>query len=143
MGRRNGAIVGLLLLPLAVLAGCASGSTAGGVPAGTDRPENDLVVEIDRGAGSPVERYTLTCAGPGEGDLPDAAAACTHLQRMSEPFAPLPADVMCSQQYGGPQTARVTGRWGGEPVDLTLSRTDGCRISQWDALGPLLPGPVG
>jgi hypothetical protein len=37
----------------------------------------------------------------------------------------------------------VTGRWAGEPVDLQLSRTDGCRISQWDRLGALLPGPVG
>jgi hypothetical protein len=27
-------------------------------------------------------------------------------------------------------------------VDLQLSRTDGCRISQWDRLGALLPGPV-
>ena len=45
---------------------------------------------------------------------------------------------MCTQQYGGPETARVSGLWGGEPVDLALSRTDGCRIAQWESLGPLL-----
>jgi hypothetical protein len=28
-------------------------------------------------------------------------------------------------------------------VDLELTRVDGCRIAQWDGLGPLLPGPVG
>ena len=47
--------------------------------------------------------------------------------------------MLCTQQYGGPQTAHVTGRWSGEPVDLELTRVDGCRISQWDSLGPLLP----
>lgn len=51
----------------------------------------------------------------------------------------MPADAICSQVYGGPQTARVSGRWRGEPVDLALSRTDGCRIAQWDRFGPLLP----
>ena len=78
-----------------------------------------------------------------EGSHPDAEAACAHLTALDDPFAPLPTDVVCTEQFGGPQTAHVLGRWNGEPVDLELSRTDGCRISQWDALGPLLPGPVG
>ena len=47
--------------------------------------------------------------------------------------------MACTEQYGGPQTAHVVGRWSGEPVDLELSRVDGCRISQWDALVPLVP----
>ena len=115
----------------------------------------DLVVVIDRGNGAPSERYTLTCAGdsagdsasdsggaPG-GDHPDASAACAHLQSLAEPFAPIPADAVCTEQYGGPQIAHVTGTWRGQPVDLRLSRVDGCRIAQWDQLGPLLPGPVG
>jgi hypothetical protein len=65
------------------------------------------------------------------------------LQGLGDHFAPVPADAGCTQVYGGPQTARVTGRWAGQPVDLQLSRTDGCRIAQWDRLGPLLPGRVG
>ena len=153
----------VLLLPLVVLAACASGGTqAGGGQAGgqtsgptsagetttgpdggIERAQNDLLVEIDRGDGGPIERYTLTCVGFVEGDLPDAEAACAHLDGLDEPFAPLPADAVCTEQYGGPQTAHVTGLWRGEPVDLELSRTNGCRISQWDRLGPLLPGPVG
>ena len=52
---------------------------------------------------------------------------------MSGAFAPLPTDVMCTEIYGGPQTARITGRWHGRPVSVSLSRTDGCRIAQWDA----------
>ena len=81
--------------------------------------------------------------GVVEGSHPDAEAACEQLKAMEDPFAPLPADVVCTEQFGGPQTAHVLGRWNGEPVDLELSRTDGCRISQWDALAPLLPPPAG
>jgi hypothetical protein len=58
---------------------------------------------------------------------------------MDDPVAPIPDDMVCTQQYGGAQTASVTGRWAGRPVDLALSRVDGCTIAQWDGLGPLLP----
>jgi hypothetical protein len=140
-----------LLALLALLTACASddGSTAAdgtsesgadsGAAGGISRAENDLVIDVDLGDGSQAQSWTLTCAGSADGSHPDAAAACAHLQGLEEPFAPLPEDVMCTEQFGGPQTAHVTGVWGGEPVDLELSRTDGCRIAQWDALGPLLP----
>jgi hypothetical protein len=102
-----------------------------------------VVITVDAGDGTEPTTYTLVCAPGGSSTLPDAAAACEHLRGLDDPFAPLPAGRICSQQYGGPQTARITGRWAGADVRLELSRTDGCRISQWDRLGPLLPGPVG
>jgi hypothetical protein len=140
---------------LALLTACASPSGdagAGGTGSptadaaaggGIQQADNDLQVELDRGDGTEPETWTLTCVGFVEGSHPTPEAACEHLESLDDPFAPLPADVVCTEQFGGPQTARVLGRWNGEPVDLELSRTDGCRISQWDALGPLLPGPVG
>ncbi len=148
----------LLLAPvvLLVLAGCGGtsddGPGSGDAPAagdggadpaagGISQPENDLQVEIDLGDGSAPQTWTLTCAGLVEGTHPAAQAACDHLDGLEQPFAPLDPDLMCSQQYGGPQTAQVRGRWGGEPVDLELSRVDGCRIAQWDALVPVLPAP--
>jgi hypothetical protein len=142
----------LSLALFALLTACASPS--GGDARATDSPgpaagggitqaDNDLQVELDRGDGTEPETWTLTCVGIVEGSHPDAEAACAHLTGMAEPFAPLPSDVVCTEQFGGPQTAHVIGRWNGQPVDLELSRTDGCRISQWDGLGPLLPGPVG
>jgi Subtilisin inhibitor-like len=143
----------VLLLPLLVLAACAqpSGGGAGAQPStsppGTGSSSasapNDLRITIDRGDGREPEQYTLVCGDRPVGTLPDPQAACAHLARLPDPFAPIPADAMCAQVHGGPQTARVTGTWGGRPVDLELSRVDGCRISQWDALGPLLPGPAG
>ena len=62
---------------------------------------------------------------------------------LADPFALLPDDIVCRERFGGPQIARVTGRWGGAAVGLELSRADGCLIAQWDSLGPLMPIPVG
>ncbi len=124
-------------------AGPTSTSTGPAAGGGISQADNDLQVEVDPGDGTEPETWTLTCVGFVEGSHPDAEAACAHLTAMADPFTPLPADIVCTERYGGPQTARVLGRWNGEPVDLELSRTDGCRISQWDRLGPLLPGPAG
>lgn len=144
----------LVLVPLLLLVGCGGdgGDDVGGglqpgagddALTGISRTDNDLVVEQDLGDGSPPQRWSLVCAGFVEGDHPQAEAACAHLAGFADPFAPLAADRMCAEVYGGPQTARVTGVWGAEPVELTLSRTDACASAQWDSLGPLLPGPVG
>jgi hypothetical protein len=139
-----------LLLALTLLtAGCAGpsedggGSPSAGAPAGTSRAENDLVVLVDQGDGSEPVTWTLTCAGTAEGTHPAATEACAHLAGMAEPFAPLPDDVVCTEQYGGPQSAHVGGVWGGKPVDLEVTRVDGCRIDQWDGLVPLLPAVSG
>ena len=131
----------LLLVPAALLL-AACGTSRGSASDASNSPgaaERNLVVQVDRGDGTPVERYTLACGDEARGDHPQPAAACARVLRMEEPFRPLPADSVCTQQYGGPQTARVTGTWQGDPVDLELSRVDGCAISQWDALVPLVP----
>jgi hypothetical protein len=121
------------------------GDGAGSDPAAgaISQADDDLQVEVDLGDGSAAETWTLTCVEFVEGSHPSAQAACDHLDGMQDPFAPLPADVVCSQQYGGPQTAHVIGRWAGTQVDLRLSRVDGCRISQWDSLVPLVPAAAG
>ena len=129
-----------VLAPLAVLAACASPPGDGG---GSPQADDDLLVHLDRGNGTPAEDWTLSCLAPVQGTHPEAEAACAHLAGLADPFAPLPGDVVCTEQFGGPQTARVTGRWGGAAVDLELSRADGCLIARWDGLGPLLPIPVG
>jgi hypothetical protein len=121
----------------------AAPTTPDDAASGIVRADNDLRIEVDLADGTSPQAWTLTCVGFVEGSHPRAEEACAHLDGMTDPFAPLPADVMCTEQYGGPQTAHITGRWRGEPVDLDLSRVDGCRISQWDAFGPVLPVPVG
>lgn len=126
-------------LLLVALTACAQQAPSEGLVAGPPSGQTRLVVEqtTDR-----TQTWTLTCDPPG-GDHPDPAAACGALAAAGDPFAPLPSDVVCAQQYGGDQTARISGTYRGEPVDLALSRVDGCRIQQWDRLGAVLPGPVG
>ncbi|TFV65635.1 UNVERIFIED_ORG: subtilase-type protease inhibitor [Bacillus sp. AZ43] len=130
------------LAPLALLTACAAPLEETD-PVDEPAPSGDyaLRLTVDRGDGSAAEEWTLSCLGEVAGSHPDAGAACTHLSGIEDPFAPV--EGVCTEQYGGPQTAHVTGRWAGQPVDLQLSRTDGCQIARWDAMGPLLPIPVG
>jgi hypothetical protein len=90
-------------------------------------------------AGSSIV-WTLRCAPPG-GTHPRAAAACGVLASVRAPFAPVPKDVGCTQVYGGPQLARVSGTLRGRPVWASFQRRDGCEISRWARVGPLLPTP--
>jgi hypothetical protein len=139
-------ITGFLLL---LLAGCAapagggSDAASSSTSASASADDDALTIVLDRGDGTEPERSTLTCTDQPDGDHPDASAACAHLEGLEDPFAPLPADMACTEQYGGPETARITGRWQGQDVDVELSRTDGCRISQWESLGPVLPAVEG
>lgn len=94
------------------------------------------------GGGEPM-RYTLGCDPPG-GEHPDPKAACAALRELgAEAFAPIPPDVMCTQQYGGPMQAHVVGTVDGQPVDARLAYTDGCEIGRWDALAAVVPLPAG
>lgn len=92
-----------------------------------------LVVTLTDSAGGPPQTWALTCDPPG-GDHPDPAAACRALDASRAPFDPVPAGTMCTQIYGGPETATITGTWRGESVDAAYERTDGCEIARWDAL---------
>jgi hypothetical protein len=80
--------------------------------------------------------WTLSC-DPTGGTLPRPAAACARLTRHA--LAPLPADSICTQIYGGPQKARVRGTLNGRPVDSRFSRVNGCEIHRWDQLRFLFP----
>jgi hypothetical protein len=82
--------------------------------------------------------WRLHC-NPAGGTLPDAAAACRRLLGMQRPFAPVPADSVCTQVSGGPQVARVTGTFRGRRVWATFKRTDGCHISRWNRVRFLFP----
>ena len=129
----------LLLLPLLLLTACSGASED--VLAGSPPADSGLSVQVDLGDGTPAQTWSLDCTAPANSTHPDSEAACTALQALDDPFAPLPKDMACTEQYGGPQEARVTGTWNGSPVDLTVRRTNGCDIAQWDSVVPLLPAP--
>ncbi|MER6911387.1 SSI family serine proteinase inhibitor [Streptomyces sp. NPDC000594] len=106
--------------------------------------EQDRLTVVVDGTGDPRSdgRYELACEPVG-GTHPEREAACARLAELAregqDPFAPVPEGRMCTQQAGGPATARVTGNWRGRPVDAVFSRTDGCEISRWQILEPVLP----
>ncbi|MFD5057392.1 SSI family serine proteinase inhibitor [Streptomyces sp. NPDC058394] len=91
--------------------------------------------------------YELRCL-PAGGTHPVAQQACDRLAELAQPtdrnagadpFRPVPADAMCTQQFGGSATARVTGSWRGQHVDASFNRTNGCEIARWNTLRPVLP----
>ena len=90
------------------------------------------------GMDGPSERWTLRC-GPTGGTLPARVAACRKLNSLSAPFRPIRKDVACTQIYGGPAVARVTGRFRGNRIWAEFRRRDGCEIGRWERLRPLLP----
>ncbi|MFI6374066.1 SSI family serine proteinase inhibitor [Streptomyces sp. NPDC050546] len=109
---------------------------------GKSKERDHLTVTV-RNAGNGVDgTFELYC-GPDGGSHPDPRGACAALERDTrwgqEAFAPAPKGGFCTMQYGGPATAHVTGTWAGRPVDATYDRRDGCQISRWDRLVPLLP----
>jgi hypothetical protein len=94
------------------------------------------------GQGQPGKKvYTLRCA-PAGGTLPKRSAACTKLTRAERPFAPTSRGVVCTEIYGGPQEAFVTGRFRGKLIRATFSRTDGCEIARWNRVQFLFPGAL-
>jgi hypothetical protein len=46
--------------------------------------------------------------------------------------------MACTQIYGGPEEASITGTIRGQRIDATFKRTDGCEITRWKKVEPLL-----
>ncbi len=83
--------------------------------------------------------WTLNC-DPAGGTHPEPATACGVLGANGAKALPAPSpDTACTEQYGGPQKAKITGTWRGKAVNAELSLENGCQISRWSALLGLLP----
>ena len=124
------ALAALLALSIAA---CGSEDESGG-DAGADGPATSLDVRITAGGEGD---WTLT-SDPAGGDHPDPAAACAALAEHPDALEPVAADAVCTEQYGGPQEAVVSGTIDGETYSGTFTRRNGCEIARWEALQPLL-----
>lgn len=121
--------------------------------AGADAASADLQVVLtnvgDKSAGAgvplptgiPCDRSTpATCRGTLECPATDKRdeGVCAWLASAgAKLFASAPANEMCTEVYGGPEVAKVTGTFDGRKVDATFSRTNGCEIARFDAAAPL------
>jgi hypothetical protein len=147
-----------LLAPLTAAAACAETPTSGSTetapsvaqtgnpsaeastPAPSASGPDELIIVFRDGSNPPVT-WRLTCNPPG-GDHPDPEAACVALERDGEwALAPVPKNKLCTQVYGGPEQATITGSWRGRPVSSMLSLINGCETARWAALIGLLPKP--
>lgn len=107
----------------------------------------ELAITVVPQPGVNPVNHVLACNGtePSEdSNVPDPAAACELLQNSAEALFFTKADptLQCTQQFGGPQTATISGTIDGRPVDGSFSLSDGCEIDRWNTLAPLL-GPGG
>jgi hypothetical protein len=96
--------------------------------------------------------YTIGCTGDAFPVTPevegvDGAAAC---DRLADPAVldrlvnGVPADQICTEIYGGPDVAVITGSINNEAIDATIDRANGCGIDDWDTLlAGVLPPALG
>lgn len=129
----------LLAASLLALSACGSTNPKDGMNA-------DLTIDISADGTAISESYRLICAEgqPAEGTThPRAASSCEVLKTKGEQLRALPRkDQICTEIYGGPQEATIRGTLNGEPVNKSLSRKNGCEISEWQAFVELV-GPGG
>jgi len=87
---------------------------------------------------------SLTCpvaADAPEGDLELCTwIAETPVSVLTQP--PSDSGQVCTQIYGGPETATITGTRDGDPIQVSYSRVNGCEIARWDLAAPLWTGDV-
>ena len=96
------------------------------------------IVVWPQGPDGPSQKWTLRC-GPTGGTLPARATACRRLNSLTNPFRRIPKDAVCTAVYGGPDVALIVGRYEGRRIWVQVRRRNGCEISRWDRLRPLLP----
>ena len=109
-----------------------------GPSAGPGQGNAELAITYKPSAAEPEVHYTLVCVDgmpDAESKHPTAAAACSALKENAALLASpaLRTDQACTEQYGGPQEATVTGVVDGVPVDDAFKRTNGCEINAWNA----------
>ncbi|HEX5384797.1 MAG TPA: SSI family serine proteinase inhibitor [Propionibacteriaceae bacterium] len=112
------------------------GEATSATPVGPE--DTDLTIVVRDGSGK-TSTWRLTCDPPG-GTHPDPQAACRVLEANgAAALPPVPKDKACTQIYGGPETATITGTWQGKRVMSRFARNDGCQISRWKLMEGLLP----
>ena len=125
-------------LILAALAATSCTSRASSDKA-ADGPTADLQISISiRGSEAPTKLWTVHC--PPGGTLPDAAEACRKLGQIHDPFAPVPKGTACTQIFGGPEIADISGTFNGKHVETQFSRGNGCELERWKKVDFLFPG---
>lgn len=129
-----------LALTVTCVALVACSAASGGAGSGTTL----RIAYWEDGTGlEPDAVWTLRC-DPAGGTLSRPGRACRKLAvggaRLFEPVSP---SAVCTEIYGGPQRARVTGLLEGRRIWATFTRSNGCHIARWARVSPWLLPPGG
>ena len=126
----------LLIALLVAAVGCGASQAT---PAAT--PQTQLTIAFwpeGRGTDEP-KTYTLRC-DPAGGTVPRAASVCGKLDALARPFARTSKNLVCTDQYGGPQQALITGMHKGNRIWTVIGMRNGCEIARAKRLAFLVPG---
>jgi hypothetical protein len=119
----------ILLGVLAALAGCGSEApTASG-------PATNLLVTVDADGTGPEapKQLRVRCDAERTDD------ACEDIANMPPgTWEPVKPRRVCTDIFGGPEVARVSGTLAGAPLSAKFSRQNGCEVTRWTLAAPLL-----
>jgi hypothetical protein len=120
----------LMIVLAAALAGCGAEEPA------TSASMAQLVIRLDADGPGPEKARELRvdCDSASESKACGAAAGLKPSD-----FAAVPAGQVCTDIFGGPQTAQVSGELRGRTVEGDFKRQNGCEIQRWKAIAGLLP----
>jgi hypothetical protein len=113
-------------------AGCGDDDDSTTEPAG---PDTALRISLDLdGPGGKAPREAEVVCEPGMDTGP-----CERIAELDvADLAPVPPTQPCTEIYGGPATATITGTLHGEAVNAALSKQNGCEIERYARVEPLL-----
>ena len=125
----------ILVCCLAALLPAGCGSDEREQPAGAPAPVTLVTVRVDPDGKGPEapEESQIRCTEPRENRV---CAAADDLRPAD--LAPVAGDVACTQIFGGPETAEITGTLNRRKISARFSRTNGCEIARWEKVAPLL-----
>jgi hypothetical protein len=113
-----------------LVAGCGGDDGAQPGEPGEDPAARLTVTVRPDGPDGPARRRSIECQQLGP-KAPEPA--CQRLAGLTpEQLAPVPAGTACTQIYGGPGVARVSGELRGKRVDARFELSNGCEIERWD-----------
>ena len=126
-----------ILLPLlacVLLAGCGGDTEREAGGGGAPATSTNLTVTVDADGDGPgaAKKLQVRCDGGGD-------AACDAAEALpARALEPVSTKRVCTDIFGGPQTAEISGTLKGDAVKARYTRSNGCEIEHWEAAAPLL-----
>ena len=125
--------VALLFLLCVIVAGCGAEDESSAPAAKAGFAQLVVRVDADGKGAAPAKELKLDC-----GSAADSAACKAAGALKAADLEPVSRDKACTQIFGGPETATISGEVDGKPVDARFSRSNGCEVARWQAVSALL-----